>query len=1661
MRRFHLLSLSAAGLLAAMSLRADAIIKTFAGSAQVSGQATSLSVPYPRSVVADSVGNVYIAVPDFNQVFRVDVSGTLTVFAGNGGYGFGGDNGPATNATLGCPYGLAMDTGNNLYIADVCNQRVRKVDVTTGIITTVAGNGSYGFSGDGGDPVQASFRYPWAVALDGNNNLYIADRNNLRIREVSGGVISTIAGSGSPGFGGDGGAASSALLNYPQGVAVDGGGTVYIADTYNQRIRKVTAGVISTFAGTGVYGFSGDGGAATSATLYGPNGLAVDSGNSVYIADTDNLRIRKVDGVSNIITTVAGNGGYGYNGDGMAATSATLSYPWSIAVDPAHNLFIADTDNHRVREVSAGTGLISTYAGTGQFNYYSGDGSAALNTRIGYSLAIAFDRKGNAYITDNEDLRVLKVDAATTVVTTFAGGGSGGDGGPAASASVPCPYGLAVDSNNNVFIADPCYGRVRRVDAMTGVITTFAGTGGSGYNGDGIAATSATLYCPFGLAVDTGDNLYIADQCNQRIRKVTVTTGTISTVAGAGGRGFSGDGGAATSATLSYPLAVAVDGNHNIYIADTANSRIRRVDAATGLISTIAGNGSFGYNGDNMAATSASLSYPRAVAVDNSGNVFISDFDSSRVRKVDASGTITTLAGNGTFGFSGDNGPANQAALNYPWGLAFDGNGNLYVADFYNRRFREIVINPTAVTLSSSLNPSAYGASVTLHAIVAASTAVGATPTGTVQFYDGAVTLGSPVALDGTGSASLSLSTLTGGTHSITAGYSGDATYNPSTSPLLSQVVQPAGQTITFPAIGDKLYTDPPFALGATASSALPVTYAVMSGPATVSGNMVTLTGVGTVVIQATQIGNANYAAATPVTQSFNVVNGSQTITFNALPGKTFGDPDFSVTATASSGLPVTFTAAGNCTVTGSTVSLTGAGSCTITAAQGGNGFYNAAPSVPQSFPIAKAAASIVLSSQTVTYDGSPQALTASTTPAGLTGLALTYSSASYPSSSTAPVNADTYTVTATLTNANYAAASVTATLTINKASQTISFAALADKTYGDPPLTVAATASSSLAVGFSVTGNCTISGNTVTITGAGSCAVTAAQGGSANYNPAPAVTQSFNIAKAAATLSLGSLGFTYDGTPKPVTVTSTPGALTGISVTYNGSGTAPTTAGSYAVVASLNNPNYVAANVTGTLVIAKATPSLGWAQPAAIVFGTVLGNGQLNATATFNAASVAGAFVYGPAAGTLLNVGTWTLSVTFTPSDTTDFNSVHGSVTLTVTPLPVQAGITMTAVPGSAFQYSDEVMFTATLPVLYGLNPATGVTFSVAGQTLPATFVSSGGTLTATVTSGQLLVSPNAYAVTIGFAGVNPDFMVSAPPASLTINPEDARVTYTGALFASTGNATSSTATVTLSATIQDITAVPADPATDSLPGDITHATVTFVNRDASNAVLCTAPVGLVSAGDTKTGTATCNWTANIGTQASASYTVGIIVGGYYTRNSSADNTVVTVSKPFSSNFITGGGYLVLSSSAGLEAGDKGTKNNFGFNVKYNSSGTNLQGNINTIVRRTEADGTLHVYQIKGNSMTSLATQPNSVGGTAVFNGKASIQDITDLNNSISVDGNASLQVNMSDNGEPGTNDTIGVTVWNKTGGLWFSSNWTGTKTVQQSLGGGDLVVH
>ena len=663
-------------------------MQTVAGGAlPVNIPGASASLGTVNGVAVDTAGNAFIVVGNYHVVLRVDAaSGMITLAAGSGIPGYNGDNGPATSAQLNYPQAVAVDASGNLYIADSNNNRIRKV--SGGVITTVAGDGNFGYNGDGMPATDAWLNGPNGLTVDSAGDIFIADTGNGRIRKVSGGSIATVAGNGGFGYNGDNIAATSAEFTSPSGVAVDSAGNLYIADLGNHRVRKVSAGMITTVAGTGTPGYNGGSIPAASAELDGPWGVAVDASGNLYIADTDNNRIRKVAG--GVITTVAGNAGFGYAGDNVAATSTSLYAPFGVALDASGNLYIADTVNYRLRKVSGG--IITTLAGGGA---PVGQNGPAINAQLESPMGIAVDPSGNLYIADSVASRVFEVSGG--VIGVAAGNGTngfGGDNGPPTSANLGSPMGVAVSSSGQLYIADFINECIWEVSG--GVITTVAGNGTIYDSGDNGPAVNAGLGGPVGGAVDSSGNLYIVDNSSSTIRQTS--NGIITTVAGNGTRGYGGDGGPATHAELYTPWGVAVDSSRNIYIADTYNDRIRKV--SNGVITTVAGAGVEGYNGDGGPATSALLSQPEGVAVDSSGNLYIADSGNGRVRKV-SGGVIATIAGPGTNQCAG---PTSVA----PSGMALDLQGDVYVSDVNSHRVCMMV--PSGPSCAYAVSPLAFTA---------------------------------------------------------------------------------------------------------------------------------------------------------------------------------------------------------------------------------------------------------------------------------------------------------------------------------------------------------------------------------------------------------------------------------------------------------------------------------------------------------------------------------------------------------------------------------------------------------------------------------------------------------------------------------------------------------------------------------------------------------------------------------------------------------------------------------------------------------------------------------------------------------------------------------------------------------------------------------------
>jgi uncharacterized protein (TIGR03437 family) len=670
----------------AVALAQQYTISTFAGGAPPPTPAPAASVPIgpPERVTSDKAGNLYISA--LNSVFQLSPAGTLTVVAGNSRPGFSGDGGPATLAQLNGPQGIAVDPFGDIFIADTGNNRVRVV-TADGNIQTVAGTGQPSLYPISGPATQSPLNSPGGVAVDANENIYIADSGNHLIRIVTlDGNINSFAGVTYPGFAGDTGSALLANLYDPQDVAVGSNGTVYIADTGNARIRAVTPdGLINTVAGTGSLGFAGDGGAATSASLSQPYAVSVDSKNQLYIADLGNLRIRKVDTSSNI-TTLAGTGFPGFTGDGKPAINATLTLPSGVTLDSTGNVYIADQWNLRLRKVDS-SGNITTVAGNGGFSY-SGDGGPATRAQLNTPLGVAVDPAGNLYVADSRNGVVRKVGTDHSISSI-------------PGTSLVNPRGLVSDGAGNIYVADSLDNRVKRI-GIDGSVVTIAGNGTAGFAGDGGPATNAMMNTPAGLAIDKNNNLYIADFANNRVRIVT-PDGNIHTLAGSGFQNYSGDGALAVAAGLNGPLAVAVDAAGNVYIADSNNHAIREV-TTDGLIHTAAGTGVPGSGGDGGPPTGAQIAAPSGLVIDPAGDLYVSD-STMRIRKIVPGLVITTIAGNGTSGYSGDNGIATLATLDGPAGLALDSSGNLYIADSINNAVRVLQPAPTAApTLTTVTN---------------------------------------------------------------------------------------------------------------------------------------------------------------------------------------------------------------------------------------------------------------------------------------------------------------------------------------------------------------------------------------------------------------------------------------------------------------------------------------------------------------------------------------------------------------------------------------------------------------------------------------------------------------------------------------------------------------------------------------------------------------------------------------------------------------------------------------------------------------------------------------------------------------------------------------------------------------------------------------------
>ncbi len=693
-------------------------IATIAGAPyRVGVPANEAHVGWPIGVARRPNGDMIVVDWHCNRMWRIDQEGTLHIFAGDGIPGDRGNGGPAVDARFSGPHSLVLDKDSNMYVADLRNEAVHKIDERTETITRVAGSGKTGRGGDGGPALEAELDVTCGMAVDAGGNLYLSGEwtNNIRRVDAKTGVIEHFAGQnarhypsetgdsrplggrgledwGGPslgGYHGDGGPASEAGFFHNEHLAFDSNGDLYVCDNSNNRIRKIDmeTGIITTVLGNGMPASNGDGGPATEASTLMPDALCFDVQDNMYVGEKYGYKVRKVDAETGIVTTLVGNGVPGYGEEGLPGSeTACNSVEAGIWADPNGTVFWCDCSG-RVRRYDGATGIVTTVLGGTSVH----DGEPATDGFLCAPQSVSTGPDGQIFIADMMTHRVRGIDPETGVIRTVAGNGArayGGDGGPADKAYLSNPNDVSTDSKGRVVIADTRHGYVRRVDA-DGTISTIAGTGLQWDKGDGGPAVSACFMETHAVAHGPNDDIYVADATIGRIRKIDASTGIITTVAGTGSPGYSGDGGPAVGARIGAPTNIRFDAAGNMYFADPTHHIVRKIDQ-TGTITTIVGSGEKGFSQDGTKATDAKLSQPSGLAVAADGVVYVSDSGNNCVRRVAADGRLATVAGCPTPGDAGDGGPATDATLNEPHGLWLYGEDILLACDFYNSRIRAV-----------------------------------------------------------------------------------------------------------------------------------------------------------------------------------------------------------------------------------------------------------------------------------------------------------------------------------------------------------------------------------------------------------------------------------------------------------------------------------------------------------------------------------------------------------------------------------------------------------------------------------------------------------------------------------------------------------------------------------------------------------------------------------------------------------------------------------------------------------------------------------------------------------------------------------------------------------------------------------------------------------
>ena len=1603
----------------------------------------------PGSIVMDPVINT-VAGNGFNPYTSAGLYG-----------GYTGNNGPATSAELSAPSSVAVDRAGNIYFADVANSVIRRVDAHTGVITLFAGNGTPGYSGDSGLATSAELNFPEYVVFDSHGNLFVSDSGNNRIRRIDAvtGNITTFAGNGTSGFTGDAGAATSAEISNPTGMAFDAAGDLYFADFGNNRVRRIDAitGNITTVAGDGTNPVTtaggwaangGDLGLATSAGLSGPVGVAFDAAGNLYISDSGDNRIRCVNAISHIITTIAGTGATTFNGDYMLAVNATLNMPGDLHIDGLGNIFVADTLNNRIRRIDAVTGVITTVVGTGfgsgtLYNGgYTGDGGLPTNAElrnpygfalgVGGSIVVA-DTYNNVVravtgynnITSYLDTQVTATSSSSNVLLQVNGDQTISSITAVAPAGHPSEYTVGAITgctvNGSTTVPDgsicvvpvsfaPAYPGLRQVPLKVvassgtyyfglsgvgvspealytpGTITTDSGNGVAGTIGDGNPAVQAELSGPQNVAFDAAGNYYVVDTSTSRIRRV-YADGSITTVLGyasspvslpddllidstgtvyiadtndnrieklnlnhvfsrvAGGGASSADGVSALNAQLNSPQGMGLDEAGNLYIADTGGNRIRKVDVATGLITTVVGTGTAGYSGDNGPATLAKISAPKGnIVFDSLGNLYFSDSGNGLVREVSVSGVITTVAGTTSGGSTGDGIPAIGAILTNPTDLTIDASGYLYVTDagkFIVRKFLpggDIYTIAGTGTAGYSGN-SGLATSARLHPLGATLDAAG-------DLY--------------IADASNNVVRKVDQSHGPTLNFNSTIIFYTSTDSPQTLTLWNAGNSmLTFPVPGSgnnpSIAED--FTLGAGGLDC-PTISAGAGSPGTLAsaGNCLlplsfTPQEVGVLseqMIVTDNSLNAPGAAYTTQTVSLNGTSIKQTPTVTVNPATIiYGDSPTTLTATVdyfgpigpsglmtfvvSGGAPMAVSCTGassplTCTASYNTRQLTG-GIHSITATIASDADYNSASNA-STLTINQATPTVTVNTATITYGVSPTTLTALVgytgyaAPSGAVtiqvdaGVTMTAScvGASSPLTCTASyvtrnLTGGSHTISASLaSDINYLAESNTNTLTVNQATPVVAVST-ATITYGVTPTTLSAsvtytgpsapsgavtiqvdsgTTLTASCSGASSPLNCTVSYATGSLTG-GSHTITASLASDINYL-AESNTNTLTVNKATPVVTVTPVAIFYGDTP--TTLTS--------SVAYTGP-----SAPSGAVTIQVDSGTTLTATCTGASSPLSCTVSYvtGSLTTGSHTITALLASDTNYATASNTAALAVNkatpTVTVTPASNTYgVTPTTLTASVTYTGS-----TAPSGAVTI-----QVDSGTTLTAICSGASSPLSCTVSYATGSLTGGSHTihaslASDTNYIAASNTGMLTTNQATPTVTVTPASNSYGATPTTLTASVGYTGP------SAPSGAVTIqvdsgstltaictgasSPLSCTVSYaTGALTTAAHTITASLASDTnyiAASNTGTLTINQATPTVTVTPASNTYALTPTTLTASVVYPGSTAPSGAVTiqVDSGTTLTASCSG-ASSPLSCTVSYATGSLTGGSHTITAS-----------------------------------------------------------------------------------------------------------------------------------------------------------------------------